>query len=126
LTEDVDLPGFQTNPYPFLARADLFVLSSRWEGSPNVLTEAMALGSPVVATDCPSGPRELLDGGRYGRLVPVGDVRCMAKSMAETLDHPLPPEVLKAAVAEYEQMQSAEQYLEALGVWGDRKPGTGG
>ena len=70
---DVALPGFTPNPYAWMARADLFVLSSAWEGSPNVLTEALALGTPSVATDCPSGPREVLDGGRYGPLVPVGD-----------------------------------------------------
>lgn len=114
IATDVDLIGFRTNPYPFLARADLFVLSSRWEGSPNVLTEAMALGTPVVATDCPSGPHELLDGGRYGPLVPVGDAQAQAQAMAETLDHPLSPEMLKAAVADYTQAKSAERYLEAL------------
>ncbi len=114
IAADVDLPGFRTNPYPFLARADLFVLSSRWEGSPNVLTEAMALGTPVVATDCPSGPHELLDGGRYGPLVPVGDAQAMARAMAETLDHPPPSETLRTAVAEYTQAKSAERYLEVL------------
>jgi len=114
IAADVDLPGFQTNPYPFLAHAELFVLSSRWEGSPNVLTEAMALGTPVVATDCPSGPRELLDGGRYGPLVPVGDVSALGQAMAKTLDQPLPPRVLKAAVADYTQAASAARYLEVL------------
>ncbi|MEA3275469.1 MAG: glycosyltransferase [Pseudomonadota bacterium] len=116
LGEDVDLPGFQRNPFPFVARAALFVLSSAWEGSPNVLTEAMALGTPVVSTDCPSGPRELLDGGRFGPLVPVGDVEALARAMAETLDRRLSPETLKAAVADYNQAKSAHHYLEALGV----------
>ena len=114
IAADVDLPGFRTNPYPFLARTDLFVLSSRWEGSPNVLTEAMALGTPVLATDCPSGPHELLGSGRYGPLVPVGDIQAMGRAMAGTLDHPLPPEVLKAAVADYTQAESAARYLEVL------------
>jgi len=123
IAADVALPGFRTNPYPFLARADLFVLSSRWEGSPNVLTEAMALGTPVVATDCPSGPHDLLDGGRYGPLVPVGDIQAMARSMAETLDHPPPPEMLKAAVADYTQAASAERYLEVLEVGVIREEG---
>lgn len=122
IAADVDLPGFQSNPYPFLARADLFVLSSRWEGSPNVLTEALALGTPVVATDCPSGPRELLDGGRYGSLVPVGDVTGLGRAIAVTLDRPLPPERLAAAVVDYTQATSAERYLQVLeaGAIGER------
>ncbi|AFL74476.1 glycosyltransferase [Thiocystis violascens] len=114
LAASVDLPGFQTNPYPFLARAGLFVLSSAWEGSPNVLTEAMALGVPVVATNCPSGPSEILDGGRYGPLVPVGDVAGLAEAMRATLENPLPSAVLRGAVAEYEQSRSAGRYLRAL------------
>ena len=116
LAGDVDLAGFQTNPYPFLARAALFALSSAWEGSPNALTEAMALGIPVVSTDCPSGPRELLDGGRFGPLVPVADAPALAAAMASTLDRPLPSETLKAAVSEYNQETSARHYLAALGV----------
>jgi glycosyltransferase involved in cell wall biosynthesis len=115
LTQDVDLPGFQTNPFPFLVRAALFVLSSAWEGSPNVLTEAMALGTPVVSTDCPSGPRELLDGGRLGPLVPVGDAEALANAILETLDHHLSAEILKSAVADYHQTRSARLYLQALG-----------
>jgi len=114
LEQAVDLPGFQTNPFPFLAAAKLFVLSSAWEGSPNVLTEAMALGTPVVATDCPSGPAELLDGGRIAPLIPVGDVSAMAKAIREMLDHPPQAQALKAAVAEYDQSYSARQYLEEL------------
>jgi glycosyltransferase involved in cell wall biosynthesis len=111
---DIDLPGFQTNPYPFLASADLFVLSSAWEGSPNVLTEAMALGTPVVSTDCPSGPFELLDGGRVGPLVPVGNDQRLARAMHHTLEHPTPPQELKDAVAEYNQAESARRYLQVL------------
>jgi len=113
---DVGLAGFPTNPYPFLARAALFALSSAWEGSPNALTEAMALGTPVVSTDCPSGPRELLDGGRFGPLVRVGDVSALAAAMTATLEHHLPPATLKAAVSEYDQENSARHYLGALGV----------
>lgn len=113
---DLDLPGFQTNLYAWLARADLFVLSSAWEGSPNVLTEALALGIPSVSTDCPSGPRELLADGRYGRLVPVGDSEAMARAMLQTLDAPLRPKILKEAVVDYTQATSTSAYLDAMGL----------
>lgn len=115
LGDHVDLPGFQANPYPLLARSSLFVLSSAWEGSPNVLTEALALGIPAVSTDCPSGPAEILDGGRFGPLVPVGDARALAQAMDRTLAQPLPSDVLRSAVQEYEQGRSARRYLEAMG-----------
>ena len=82
------LPGAMDNPYPILAGASLHVLSSRWEGYPNVLLEALALGVPVVSTDCPHGPRELLDNGRYGRLLPVADVDALACAMAAELAQP--------------------------------------
>ncbi|MEW6036896.1 MAG: glycosyltransferase [Pseudomonadota bacterium] len=113
---DVSFTGFLANPHALIARCGLFVLSSLWEGSPNALTEAMALGRPVVSTDCPSGPAELLDGGRYGPLAPVGDVEALAAAMAHALDHPLPAESLRQAVAEYTQTISAQKYLEALGI----------
>ncbi len=116
VADDVSLPGFAPNPYAYLARASLFVLSSAWEGSPNVLTEALTLGIPVVATDCPSGPREILEGGRYGKLCPVGDVEALARAMRETLQDPLPPEVLREAVRAYTVATSTEGYLEALGL----------
>ncbi|HET8603401.1 MAG TPA: glycosyltransferase [Marmoricola sp.] len=91
LTADVSLPGFCANPYPAMAAADVFVLSSRFEGSPGALIEAMSCGTPVVATDCPSGPRELLDGGRHGRLVPVGDSVALADALGDALDGRVPP-----------------------------------
>lgn len=108
--------GFQQNPYAWLARADLFVLSSAWEGSPNALTEALALGIPCVSTRCPSGPDELLADGRYGPLVPVGDHAAMAAAMRAVLDTPLPAETLRQAVAEYRVDISAQRYLERLGI----------
>lgn len=83
--DDVQMPGFVSNPYAYLSRCAVFVLSSRWEGFGNVLVEAMACGAPVVSTDCPSGPREILEDGRWGRLVPVGDVEALAQAIIETL-----------------------------------------
>jgi glycosyltransferase involved in cell wall biosynthesis len=83
-----------------------------------VLTEALALGIPAVSTDCPSGPAEILDGGRFGPLVPVGDANALARAIEHTLAQPLPSDVLRSAVREYEQGRSARRYLEALGSAG--------
>lgn len=94
LQDDVSLPGFAANPYSYMARASLFVLSSRWEGLPTVLVEALYCGAPVIATDCPSGPREILASGQYGQLVPVGDAVALAKAIKATLagQTPRPPQ----------------------------------
>jgi glycosyltransferase involved in cell wall biosynthesis len=93
LERDVSLPGFIENPYPYMARASLFVLSSRWEGLPAVLIEALYCGAPLIATDCPSGPREILRAGQYGQLVPVGDATALAKAIETSLEGetPRPP-----------------------------------
>lgn len=115
IADSIDLPGFIANPYAYLGRAGLFVLSSRWEGSPNALTEALALGIPVVATDCPSGPREILQNGLIGRLVPVGDVEQLAKAMLDTIKHPPSVSELQAAVSSYTIETSTLKYLEVLG-----------
>jgi len=114
--EDFMLPGFVENPYAFMARAGLFVLSSLWEGSPNVLTEALAVGTPVVSTDCRSGPKEILQNGRFGPLVPVGKVDAMAKAMLETLRNPLDSRTLRSATSAYTLEKSAEQYISILGL----------
>jgi glycosyltransferase involved in cell wall biosynthesis len=89
LTEDVALPGFRDNAMAYMAGSALFVLSSAWEGLPTVLIEALAAGTRVVSTDCPSGPREILQEGRLGTLVPVGDVAALAEAMLDALDRPL-------------------------------------
>lgn len=85
ITAQLALPGFVANPFPWLARARVLALSSRREGFGNVLIEALALGTPVVATDCPTGPREALGDGRWGRLVPVGDAAALAGALRECL-----------------------------------------
>ncbi len=85
LQEDVDLPGYIQNPYAFMARSSVFVLSSAWEGLPTVLIEAMSLGTPVVSTDCESGPSEILAGGKYGYLTPVGDSTALAEAILQEL-----------------------------------------
>jgi glycosyltransferase involved in cell wall biosynthesis len=109
---DVDLLGFLANPFPAMARARLFVLSSAWEGFGNVLVEALACGCPVVSTDCPSGPSEILGGGRYGRLVPVGDEEALAEAMLAALDEPREPERLRARAAEFGVARAADAYLD--------------
>ncbi|MCI0555205.1 MAG: glycosyltransferase [Anaerolineae bacterium] len=85
LQDLVDLPGFDINPFAFMKKASVFVLSSKWEGLPGVLIQALACDCPVVSTDCLSGPSEILNGGEYGRLVPVGDVDEMAAAMEAVL-----------------------------------------
>jgi len=96
LTDRVVLLGFQENPWKYMARADLFVLSSLTEGMPNVIGEAMALGLPVVATDCSPGVREYLDDGRAGLLVPPGDPRALARGIEQLLsDAPLRQELAR-------------------------------
>ena len=88
ITHAVSMPGWVDNPYSFMAKADLFVLSSDYEGMPMVLGEALICGCPVVSTDCPSGPREYLEQGQLGRLVPVGDEEAMADAIVATLRDP--------------------------------------
>lgn len=112
--DDVCFAGFVPNPYPYLQKASVFVLSSIWEGSPNALTEAMALGTPVVATDCPSGPREILRGGEVAPLVPMKDPDAMAAAILQVLDNPPDPQRLREAVAEYTVEKSARRYLDVL------------
>jgi glycosyltransferase involved in cell wall biosynthesis len=85
IEKDLWMPGEIDNPFRYMARAGVFVLSSAWEGFPNVLLEAIASGCPTTSTDCESGPRELLDGGAYGRLVPVGDAEAMAAAITDQL-----------------------------------------
>lgn len=112
----VSLPGFVANPYPYMANAAAFALTSRWEGLGIVLVEALALGTPSVACDCPSGPREVLVDGHYGPLVPVGDAAGLAEALEALLRHPPAPEFLRQAARPYTVQASAESYLQALGL----------
>ena len=115
LEHDVDLPGFVTNPYAYMARCALFVLSSVSEGLPTALIEALATGMRVVATDCRNGPREILQGGRVGRLVPVGDAAALATAILAALERPgaaIPPE----AWHPYSLDVAVDNYLRLLRV----------
>jgi glycosyltransferase involved in cell wall biosynthesis len=116
LSGDIDLHGFVENPYAYLSRADAFVLSSRWEGLPTVLIEALACGCPVVATDCPSGPREILQGGRYGALVPVGDAAALCAAMAQVLKTRPAKEALRERSMSYSVERATSQYIELLSL----------
>lgn len=110
----VDFPGFQLNSSAYMAKATLLVLSSTYEALPNTLIEAMACGLPVVSTDCPSGPTEILEGGKWGRLVPVNDAQALADAILETLDKPVAPDLLKARAAAYSAQTSIDRYMELL------------
>lgn len=114
IEQDVDFPGFKENPFSFMARADVFILCSRAEGFGLVLAEAMSVGCPVVSTDCPSGPREILDGGRYGKLVPVGDAHALAVAIEETLASPPSPEELSDAAMRYSISVNGDAYLDLI------------
>lgn len=113
---DVDLPGYVWDPIPWMARADLFVLSSLYEGLANVTIEALAVGTPVVSTNCPSGPEEVLQNGRFGPLVPMGDSKAMALAMAQVLDEPPSRELLEEALDRFRSDQVARRYLETMGL----------
>ena len=110
IAERFDLPGFDVNPFRYMARASVFALSSRYEGFPNVLAQAMACGTPVVSTDCRSGPREMLEDGRWGRLVGVGDWRAMAGAIEATLDAPMGGDALRARAGVYGVEGAVEGY----------------
>lgn len=113
---DVSLAGYAANPYAYMSRADVVVLSSRWEGLPTVLIEAMACGCQLVSTDCPYGPQEILAGGKYGRLVPVDDVSALADAMQQAIDAPINPDELKQRAEIFSLEQAVEEYMKVMGV----------
>ena len=114
VADDIALPGFVANPFAYLGRAAVFALSSAWEGLSNVIIEALACGCPVVSTDCPSGPAELLGRGAYGSLVPVGDDTALAQALLASLDHPPHRERLLDRARQFSVERAAEQYLSVL------------
>lgn len=107
----LDMPGQVDNPLAYMARADLFVLSSLWEGFAMVLVEALGAGAPVVSTDCPAGPAEVLEDGRLGRLVPSADPGALAAAMLETLAAPPDPAPGRAAAERFSAARAADRYL---------------
>ena len=114
ISEHIDFPGFVGNPYAYMARARLFVLSSRHEGLPTVLIEAMACGCPVVSTDCPFGPDEILERGRWGELVPVGDPPALAGAMTRALNSSPRKAALRKRASFFSLENAVTRYKELL------------
>jgi len=114
LEKDVHMPGFVENPYSYLKNSSVFVLSSAWEGFGNALVEAMAAGTPVIATDCPSGPAEILEGGKYGPLVPVGDAYKLAKEVVAILKDPPVSETLIRRAHDFTVDKAVDQYVNMI------------
>ena len=114
IAADLDMPGHVGNPRAWMARAAVFALSSAWEGLPAVLIESLAVGCPVVSTDCPSGPAEILDGGAYGRLAPVGDDEALAEAIVAILDEPPPRDLLRLRARHFSTDRMIGRYLDIL------------
>jgi len=112
IEDRTDFPGFVDNPFSYMARADLFVLSSWYEGFGNVLIEAMATGCPIVSTDCLSGPSEILESGRYGALVPIKSESAMANSIEATLENPTSSEELRERAADFAVESVVDHYVQ--------------
>ena len=118
LQDVVRLLGYVENPLKYFARADVFVLSSHVEGLPNVLVEAMMCGCTPVSTDCPTGPREVLQNGKYGYLVPIREPLAMAAGIEQALDHPIPKVQLAEAIRPFEEHAVLRRHFEVLGLSG--------
>ncbi len=114
VSTDVALEGFVANPFAYMARAAVFALSSAWEGLPSVLIQAMACGCPVVSTDCPSGPSEILEGGAHGPLVPVGDSDALASEILRLLDSPPDREGPRRRAEDFSVERVALRYLAVM------------
>jgi glycosyltransferase involved in cell wall biosynthesis len=114
VTNDIEMPGFVSNPLPFMSRASVVALTSWFEGLPNVLIEALACGTPVVATDCPTGPREILDNGKYGSLVPVGDAEALSEALITTISDPPQRSLMEEAATRFAVDSIAQRYLDVM------------
>ena len=125
ISDSFDLPGFRHDAMAYMAASAIFVLSSAFEGLPTVLIEALAAGTQVISTNCPSGPREILQDGRLGDLVPVGDAPALAAAIRARLDNPLPPAPL-GALAPFTSVAAVDHYLRIIeqvsGRTMDREP----
>jgi glycosyltransferase involved in cell wall biosynthesis len=113
LQPDIGFPGYVPNPYPYMVRASLFVLSSRWEGLPGVLIEALYCGVPLIATDCPSGPREILADGRYGVLIPPGNPEALSQAIEAALNRKRQPPP-RESWRPFELEEVVSQYIHVL------------
>ena len=114
IADKVDLPGFQRNPFAWMARARVFVMSSLFEGAPNVLVQAMACGTTVVSTDCPGGTREILGDGAWGTLTPVGDHPALAAAISKAMDNPMAPGELMGRASDFSAESSISGYEDAI------------
>jgi glycosyltransferase involved in cell wall biosynthesis len=111
VADRVDMPGFVDNPLPLISRAAALALASRFEGFGNVLVEALACGVQAVSADCPYGPSEILESGRFGRLAPVGDPEALAEAMRLALDAPIDADLLRSRAAAFSTQACASAYL---------------
>lgn len=116
ISDDVSMPGFIDNPYQYMKNASVFVLSSRWEGLGNVLIEAMACGCPVVSTDCPSGPKEILVSGKYGPLVPIENAEALSQAILDVLNNPLKKYILQHRARYFSVEESVSNYCKTIGI----------
>ncbi|MGI9490916.1 MAG: glycosyltransferase [Geminicoccaceae bacterium] len=116
IEQHVQMPGFVPDPLSYVSKASVFVLSSAWEGFGNAIVEALACGCPVVSTDCPSGPREVLGGGEYGRLVAVGDHQALSEAVLDVLKNPLASHELTKRAMEFHVDKIVDQYLAVMGL----------
>lgn len=116
IEEKVDFLGFKENPYKYIQKADIFIHTAKFEGFGMVMVEALALGVPCIAANCIGGPNEILQDGKLGKLVPVGDHSSLAKAIIETLQNPIPKETLINSVSKYTVEQSTQAYLNTMGL----------